>query len=142
MNKPASAKSASAMIDQKIRKLGDWRGETLGRVREVIRSADPLVTEEMKWINTPAWSHDGIICTGETYKETVKLTFAKGASLPDPSGIFNASLDGKIRRAIDLHAGDTIDAAALGKLIQAAVALNQKLKAEREARKVAKKQAG
>ncbi len=116
--------SAAGLIDAKIEALGDWRGEMLGRLRALIKAADPDVTEEWKW-SLPVWSHDGLICTGETYKKVVKMTFAKGASLSDPSGIFNASLDGKVRRAIDFHQGDTPDKKALKALIQAAVALNK-----------------
>ena len=115
---------AAGLIDAKIEALGDWRGEMLGRLRALIKAADPDVTEEWKW-SLPVWSHDGLICTGETYKKVVKMTFAKGASLSDPSGIFNASLDGKVRRAIDFHEGDTPDKKALKALIQAAVALNK-----------------
>jgi hypothetical protein len=116
--------SASELIDARVAELKDWRGETLGRVREIIRQADPEVVEEWKWRGVPVWSHAGILCTGETYKNAVKLTFAKGASLPDPSGLFNSSLEGNTRRAIDLHEGEQIDAKALGALIKAAVALN------------------
>ncbi|RRS03762.1 DUF1801 domain-containing protein [Aquabacterium soli] len=116
--------SASALIDQKMAELADWRGETLQEVRALIHEADPDVLEELKWRGTPVWSHDGILCTGETYKSAVKLTFAKGASLPDPTGLFNASLDGNTRRAIDIHEGQRIDEAAFKALIQAAVALN------------------
>jgi hypothetical protein len=116
--------SPSEMIDEKIRELGDWRGETLARVRALIRQADPKVVEEWKWRGVPVWSHAGIICTGETYKAVVKMTFAKGASLEDPSGLFNSSLEGNTRRAIDLHEGDKIDEKALKALIRAAVALN------------------
>ena len=116
--------SAAGLIDAKIEALGDWRGEMLGRLRALIKAADPDVTEEWKW-SLPVWSHDGLICTGETYKKVVKMTFAKGASLSDPSGIFNAGLDGKVRRAIDFHEGDTPDKKALKALIQAAVALNK-----------------
>jgi hypothetical protein len=118
------AASASELIDGRIRELGDWRGRMLGEVRALIRKADPDVVEEWKWRGVPVWSHDGIICTGETYKTTVKLTFAKGASLDDPSGLFNSSLEGNTRRAIDLRDGDTIDAEALTSLIKAAIALN------------------
>jgi hypothetical protein len=123
------AGSPSHLIDAKIKELSDWRGETLARVRTLIKHADPEVVEEWKWVKptnpgTPVWSHDGIICTGETYKDKVKMTFAKGASLPDPAGVFNSSLDGNTRRAIDLHEGDTIDEEALKALIRAAVALN------------------
>ena len=120
----AGSGSASELIDQRITDLGDWRGATLRRMRELIRQADPDVIEEWKWMGTPVWSHDGIICTGETYKSVVKLTFAKGASLPDPAGLFNASLDGKVRRAIDIHEGEAVDAAAFKALIRAAGALN------------------
>ena len=116
--------SASELIEAKIQALSDWRGETLARVRALIKQADPDVVEELKWRGVPVWSHAGIICTGETYKNAVKMTFAKGASLEDPSGLFNASLDGNTRRAIDLHEGDRIDEDALKTLIRAAVALN------------------
>ncbi|MDX2170821.1 MAG: DUF1801 domain-containing protein [Deltaproteobacteria bacterium] len=116
--------SASQLIDARIAELGDWRGEMLGRLRALVRQADPAVVEEWKWRGVPVWSHDGIICTGETYRSVVKMTFAKGAALPDPSGLFNASLEGNTRRAIDFHAGDKIDAPALQALIRAAVALN------------------
>jgi hypothetical protein len=116
--------SPSRLIDAKIKALDDWRGKTLSHVRALIKQADPEVVEEWKW-SVPVWSHDGIICTGETYKRAVKLTFAKGASLEDPSGLFNSSLDGKVRRAIDLHEGDEIDAAAFKTLIRAAAALNR-----------------
>lgn len=116
--------SASQLIDAKIKALGDWRGETLARVRTLIKQADPEVVEELKWRGVPVWSHAGILCTGETYKNAVKMTFAKGASLEDPSRLFNASLDGNTRRAIDIHEGDRIDETALKALIRAAVALN------------------
>ena len=122
---PLTADSASALIDAKIQALGDWRGEMLRRLRAVILEADPEVTEEWKWRGTPVWSHHGLICTGETYQHVVKATFAKGASLVDPAGLFNASLDGKVRRAIDLHHGDALDESALTALIRAAVALNK-----------------
>ena len=120
---PAPGKSASLMIDERIEELDDWRGEMLARLRAVIRQADPDVVEEWKW-SVPVWSHDGLICTGETYKKAVKLTFAKGAALEDPSGLFNSSLEGNTRRAIDFHEGDEIDAKALKALIRAAVKLN------------------
>jgi hypothetical protein len=125
----ANGESPSQQIDARIEELGDWRGETLARVRGIIREADPDVVEEWKWAKatspgTPVWSHDGIICTGETYKSAVKMTFAKGASLEDPSGLFNASLEGNTRRAIDVHEGEEIDEEALKALIRAAVALN------------------
>ena len=121
--------SASARIDKMIAELGDWRGETLSRMRKLVKQADPDVVEEVKWVKqtspgTPTWSHDGIICTGEPYKSVVKLTFAKGASLKDPAKLFNASLDGNTRRAIDIHEGEKVDASAFKALIRAAVALN------------------
>ncbi|MBB3610711.1 DUF1801 domain-containing protein [Rhizobium sp. BK602] len=116
--------SPSLLIDARIKELGDWRGAMLARVRALIKQADPEVAEEWKWRGVPVWSHAGIICTGETYKAVVKLTFAKGAALPDPSGLFNSSLDGNTRRAIDFHRGDVIDEEALKALIRAAVALN------------------
>jgi len=117
------SESPSSLIDARIRSLDDWRGKTLARVRALIKQADPEVVEEWKW-NVPVWSHDGLICTGEAYKSVVKLTFAKGASLPDPSGLFNSSLDGKVRRAIDLREGVATDAAAFKALIRSAAALN------------------
>jgi hypothetical protein len=130
--------SPSQLIDAKIKKLGDWRGETLARVRAVIKQADPDVVEEVKWrkpsnamLGVPVWEHDGIICTGETYKAVVKMTFANGAALEDPSGLFNSSLKGNVRRAIDLHEGDKIDEKALKALIRAAVALNTSKRAAR-----------
>jgi hypothetical protein len=116
--------SASELISNRISELGDWRGETLGRMRKLIKEADPDVVEEWKWMGTPTWSHDGIICTGETYKKVVKLTFAKGASLKDPAGLFNSSLDGNVRRAIDIHEGGEVDASAFKALIREAVAVN------------------
>ena len=119
------ADSPSELIDARIAELDDWRGETLARVRAIVKSADPEVEETWKWRGVPVWEHSGIICTGETYKKAVKLTFAKGASLDDPSGLFNSSLDGNVRRAIDIHEGDPIDEPALTDLIQAAVALNE-----------------
>ena len=125
---PKRGSEASKLIDGKIKELGDWRGKTLGKVRRLIKEADPEVVEEWKWMGTPVWSHGGDICTGETYKSVVKLTFSKGASLKDPSGLFNSSLDGKVRRAIDIHEEDTIDETALKDLIRAAVALNLKSK--------------
>ncbi len=115
---------ASVLIDERIHELGDWRGEVLGKVRAIIHDADPEVVEEVKWRGTPCWSHAGLICTGETYKSAVKLTFAKGAMLKDPSGLFNSSLEGNLRRAIDIHEGDTINKTALKALIRAAVAFN------------------
>ena len=122
---PTTEQEASRLIDAKIQELGDWRGETLARVRALIRQADPEVVEEVKWRRVPVWSHAGIICTGETYKSVVRLTFAKGASLGDPSGVFNASLEGNTRRAIDLREGDELDEDAFKSLIRAAVALNR-----------------
>ena len=121
---PQNQGSASELIDQRILDLDDWRGETLSRVRALIKQADPEVVEEWKWRGTPVWSHAGIICTGETYKSVVKMTFAKGASLADPSGLFNSSLEGNTRRAIDVHEGEKIDERALKALIRSAVALN------------------
>jgi hypothetical protein len=121
--------SPSQLIDARIRELSDWRGETLARVRSLIKQADPEVVEEWKWRGVPVWSHAGIICTGETYKNVVKLTFAKGASLEDPSGLYNSSLEGNTRRAIDFHESDTIDEEALKALIRAAVALNMSVRA-------------
>lgn len=116
--------SASALIDERISELGDWRGETLSRMRKLIKEADPDVVEEWKWMGTPVWSHGGVICTGESYKSIVKLTFAKGASLEDPAKLFNSSLDGNVRRAIDIHEGKEVDTGAFIALIRAAVALN------------------
>ena len=126
MKKSASTESqpASELIDKRIAELGDWRGETLKRMRKLIQEADPDVVEEWKWMGTPVWSHGGIICTGESYKAIVKLTFAKGASLKDPAKLFNSSLDGNVRRAIDIHEGEEVDAGAFKALIRAAVALN------------------
>jgi len=121
---PAKDESPSRMIDARIKELDDWRGKTLSRIRALIKQADPEIVEEWKWMGTPVWSHGGIVCTGETYKKVVKMTFAKGAALKDPSGLFNSSLDGNVRRAIDIHEGDKIDEAALKNLVRAAVALN------------------
>ena len=118
-------KSPSRLIDARIKELGDWRGKMLSRLRALVKEADPGVIEEWKWRGVPVWSHDGIICTGETYKSVVKMTFAKGAALKDPSGLFNSSLEGNTRRAIDVHEGDKIDEAALKALVRAAVALNK-----------------
>ena len=118
--------SASALITQRIAELGDWRGTTLARMRQLIHEAVPDVVEEGKWMGTPIFSRDGILCTGESYKSVVKLTFAKGASLPDPAGLFNSSLDGNVRRAIDIHEGEVIDAAAFKALVRAAAAANQR----------------
>jgi hypothetical protein len=124
MKKPVAVEVASALIDERIKELGDWRGKTLAKVRGIIREADPEIVEEWKWRGTPVWSHGGIVCTGETYKNIVKMTFAKGAALKDPSGLFNSSLDGNVRRAIDIHEDDKVNEAALRDLVRAAVALN------------------
>ena len=126
----ASGKAASRLIDQRIRELGGWRGETLARMRELILAADPGMTEEWKWMGTPVWSHYGNVCTGESYQKVVKLTFARGASLPDPTGLFNSSLTGNTRRAIDLHEGEKVNAAAFKALVKAAVARNREVKGE------------
>ena len=135
-SKSPATHSPSQAIDGRIKELGDWRGEMLGRLRAVIKDADPDVVEEWKWRGVPVWEHDGIICTGETYKAVVKMTFAKGAALKDPSRLFNSSLEGNVRRAIDFHEGDKIDATALKTLIRAAVALNaSKAKAKAKAKK-------
>ncbi|MBK7472520.1 MAG: DUF1801 domain-containing protein [Betaproteobacteria bacterium] len=120
----SAGQPASELISKRIADLGDWRGETLGRMRKLIREADPDVVEEWKWMGTPVWSHDGIICTGESYKSVVKLTFAKGASLKDPAHLFNASLDGNVRRAIDIHEGDVVDESAFKALVRQAIAFN------------------
>jgi hypothetical protein len=130
----AESQSASGLIDGRIAELDDWRGKTLSRMRKLIREADPAVVEEWKWMGTPVWSHDGIICTGESYKSTVKLTFAKGASLSDPAKLFNSSLDGSTRRAIDIHEGEVVDAAAFKALIRAAVDFNASGRKSRPAR--------
>jgi hypothetical protein len=126
--------SASALIDEKINQLWDWRGKTLAKLRKIILAADPEIVEEWKW-GTPVWSHGGIVCTGEVYKSAVKMTFAKGAALPDPSGLFNSSLEGNVRRAIDVHEGDKVNDAALKNLIRAAVALNLESKRKPKPRK-------
>ena len=135
MNMPIREESASALIDKRIKELGDWRGKMLAKVREIIHEADPEIVEERKWAKatspgTPVFSHDGIVCTGETYKNVVKITFAKGASLPDPKRLFNSSLEGNVRRAIDIHEGEKINEAALKDLIRAAVGLNLKAKSK------------
>ena len=135
MKKSVPVESASALIDEGIRELGDWRGNTLAKVREIIHEADPEIVEEWKWMGTPVWSHRGIVCTGETYKHVVKITFHKGAALQDPSGLFNSSLDGNVRRAIDIHEGDEVDKAALQDLIRAAVALNLEAKSKPKPRR-------
>ena len=128
MNKSGAGQgqSAAELISKRIAELGDWRGETLGRMRKLIQAADPAVVEEWKWMGTPVWSHDGIICTGESYKQVVKLTFPKGASLKDPARLFNSSLDGNARRAIDIHEGEDVDASAFKALVRQAVALNRR----------------
>ena len=130
------------MIDAKIKELGDWRGKTLAKIRKIIHEADPEIVEEWKWMGTPVFSHSGIVCTGETYKSVVKLTFAKGAALRDPSGLFNSSLDGNVRRAIDIHEGEKIDEAALKDLIGAAVALNLASKSKPNPRRASTKRTG
>ena len=121
---PKDDRSPSQLIDERIEELGDWRGEMLGRLRALVKDADPEIVEEWKWRGVPTWYHDGIVCTGETYKNVVKMTFAKGAALEDPSGLFNSSLEGNTRRAIDFHEGEQIDEDALKALVRAAVALN------------------
>jgi hypothetical protein len=147
MKRTVQMESASVFIDQKIKELGDWRGKTLAKVRDIIHQADPQMIEELKWVKptspgTPVFSHGGIVCTGETYKNVVKMTFAKGAALKDPSGLFNSSLEGNVRRAIDIHEGDKIDAAALKDLIRAAVALNLKSKNKPKPQRATSKRAG
>jgi len=144
MKRPVAVESASAFVDQRIKELGDWRGKTLAKVRGIIHEADPEIVEERKWVKstspgTPVFSHGGIICTGETYKNVVKITFAKGAALKDPSGLFNSSLDGNVRRAIDIHESDKVDEAALKDLIRAAVALNLKGKSKLKPRLAGRK---
>src|SRR5579864_6582249 len=134
MKKPV-AESASAFIDEKIKELADWRGKTLAKVRAIIHQADPEIVEEWKWRGTPVWSHGGIVCTGETYKNAVKMTFAKGAALKDPARLFNSSLDGNVRRAIDIHEGEKVNETALKDLIRAAVALNLEGKSKPKARR-------
>jgi hypothetical protein len=142
MKRPVPVDSASAFIDEKIKELGDWRGKMLAKVREIVHKADPEIVEEWKWMGTPVWSHGGIVCTGETYKNVVKMTFAKGAVLKDPAGLFNSSLDGNLRRAIDIHEGEKVNEAALKDLIRAAVALNLMSKSRPKPRRVSSKQAG
>jgi hypothetical protein len=138
MKKPAPVEPASALIDEKIKELGDWRGKMLAKVREIIHDADPEIVEEWKWMGTPVWSHGGIVCTGETYKNVVKMTFARGAALDDPSGLFNSSLEGNVRRAIDIHEGEKIDRTALKKLIRAAIALNSESKTKAKPRRASR----
>jgi hypothetical protein len=130
-SRSSQGRSASELISSRIADLGDWRGETLGKIRALIRDADPDVTEEWKWRGTPVWSHDGIICTGESYKDKVKLTFAKGASLKDPAALFNSSLDGNVRRAIDIHEGESVDESAFKALIRQAAAFNSAARSSR-----------
>ena len=147
MKRSVPVESASALIDERIKELGDWRGKMFARVRSIIHEADPEIVEEWKWAKstspgTPVFSHGGIVCTGETYKNVVKLTFAKGAALPDPSGLFNSSLDGNVRRAIDIHEGDKVDEAALKDLIRAAAALNLEGKSKPKPRRASSKRAG
>jgi hypothetical protein len=146
MKRPVPVESASAFIDQKIMELGDWRGKTLAKVREILHEADPEIVEEWKWVKpkspgTPVFSRGGIVCTGETYKNVVKMTFARGAALKDPSRLFNSSLDGNVRRAIDIHEGEKIDEAALKGLIRAAVALNLQGKSKPKPRRASRKRA-
>jgi hypothetical protein len=139
MKSPIPVESASALIDERIKELSDWRGKTLAKVREIIHKAAPEIIEEWKWRGTPVWSHSGIVCTGETYKNAVKMTFAKGAALEDPAGLFNSSLDGNVRRAIDIHEGEKIDETALKDLIRAAVALNLDGKSKPKPRRASSK---
>jgi hypothetical protein len=142
MKKPVPAESASALIDQRIKELADWRGKMLAKVREIVHEADPEIVEEWKWRGVPVFSHGGIVCTGETHKSVVKMTFAKGATLKDPAGLFNSSLDGNVRRAIDIHEGDKVDEAALTDLIRAAVALNLEGGNKAKPRRATSKRAG
>jgi hypothetical protein len=142
MKSPASTESASAFIDQKIKTLGDWRGKMLAKVRKIILAADPEIVEEVKWMGTPVWSNGGIICTGETYKSVVKMTFARGASLKDPAGLFNSSLEGNTRRAIDIREGEKLNEAALKDLVRAAVALNVMGKSKPKPRRASSKRSG
>jgi hypothetical protein len=135
MKKSGTLQSASALIDTRIKELGDWRGKTLAKVREIIHEADPEIVEEWKWMGTPVFSHGGIVCTGETYKTVVKITFMKGAALKDPKGLFNSSLEGNARRAIDIHEGEKINEAALKDLIRAAVELNLQGQSKRQPRR-------
>jgi hypothetical protein len=147
MKKHVPVESASASIDEKIKELGDWRGKTLAKVRDIIHEADPEIVEEWKWRKasspgTPVWSHGGLVCTGETYKSVIKMTFAKGAALKDPAGLFNSSLEGDTRRAIDIHEGDKVDEGPLKDLIRAAVALNLKDTSKPKAQRAGSKRAG
>ncbi len=142
MKRPVAVDSASALIDERIKELADWRGKMLAKVRQIVHEVDPEIVEEWKWRGTPVWSHGGIVCTGETYKSVVKMTFAKGAALPDPSGLFNSSLGGNVRRAIDIHEGDKVDEAALKDLIRAAVTLNVIGKRKLKPRRASSRRAG
>jgi hypothetical protein len=147
MKRPVATESASALIDAKVKELGDWRGKTLAKVRDIIHEADPEIVEEWKWRKEsspgiPVWSHAGLVCTGETYKNVVKMTFARGAALKDPAGLFNSSLEGNTRRAIDIHEGDKVDEGALKDLIRAAVALNLKGTSKPKPRRAGSKRAG
>jgi hypothetical protein len=139
MKKSVPVESASFLIDERIKALGDWRGKTLAKVRQILHEADPEIVEEWKWMGTPVFSHGGIVCTGETYKSVVKMTFARGAELKDPARLFNSSLEGNVRRAIDIHEGENVDEAALKELIRAAVALNLKGKGKVKARRASKR---
>jgi hypothetical protein len=142
MKKPVPVESAAALIDERIKELGDWRGKMLAKVRKIIHEADPEIIEEWKWMGTPCFSHGGLVCTGETYKTHVKMTFAKGAALKDPSRLFNSSLDGNVRRAIDIHEGEKVDEKALKALIRAAVALNLEGKSKAKPRRANTKRPG
>jgi hypothetical protein len=142
MKRSVPVESASVLIDERIKELGDWRGKMLAKVRKIVHEADPEIVEEWKWRGTPVFSHGGIVCTGEVYKNVVKMTFAKGVALKDPSGLFNSSLDGNVRRAIDIHEGDKVDEAALKDLIRAAVGLNLMVKSKPKARRASSKRAG
>jgi len=142
MKKPVTAADASTLIDRRIEELGDWRGKTLARVRQIMHEADPEIVEEWKWMGTPVWSHAGIISTGETYRNVVKMTFAKGAALQDPEGLFNSSLEGNTRRAIDIHEGEKINEAALKELIRRAVEHNLQGKSKPKTRRAGGKRAG
>jgi hypothetical protein len=142
MEKNASPETASDLIDGRINELNDWRGKTLAKVRKIIRATDPEIVEEWKWRGVPVWSHGGIVCTGETYKNVVKLTFAKGAALEDPSGLFNSSLDGNVRRAIDIHEGEKVNEQALADLVRAAARLNLQSKSKSKASRASGKRPG
>ena len=142
MKKATQAEGASRLIDERIKSLPDWRGKMLARLRELIHEADPEIVEEWKWMGTPIFSHAGIVCTGETYQNVVKLTFAKGAALKDPAGLFNSSLDGNVRRAIDIHEGEEVNEAALRDLIRAAVALNLMVKSKPKPQRASSRRAG